>query len=101
MKQFSIYNYENLPESFKEAFNKSLAKGLSSLLNDLKSDDVLGKYVFEEFISIQGGAHASSLVTDVFSDISGGIQSGSGNQNLFQSVLNCYTDSWREINKLS
>ena len=83
MDQFSIFKYENLSEELKKTFNKELILRLSSFQSEMKKDDVLGSLSIE---------HIS--VTDLYSKITGGIQVGSGNQELFLSVLNVFVEAW-------
>lgn len=98
MNQFSVFNYENLSEAHKAKFNKALAQKLTSFLNELKNDDVLGALPIEEFVA-SAGAKASNVVTELYPKTTAGIQAGSGNQNLFQSVLRAFAECWEEINK--
>ena len=99
MDTFSVINYEKLSDSLKADFNKALAKKLSSLLKEISKDDVLGSIGVEEFVASEGtGNSLLSLVTDLYSKVSAGIQVGSGNQNLFHAVLVAFTESWNQIN---
>jgi len=98
MNSFSVYNYENLSDSTKKVFNKTLAKNLISLLDEIRVDDTLSKSSIEKFITSAGESLAGSLVVStVYSMISAGIQAGSGNQNLYHSVLRAYTLSWERL----
>lgn len=100
MNQFSNYNYENISDSLKSTFNKILSQKLSSLVIDSESDDMLRRFDIKEFVESSGSnANNTSFVEDVYSSISGSIQAGSGNQNLYHSVLNAFVESWNEINK--
>lgn len=97
MNQFSVFNYENLSEAHKAKFNKALAQKLTSFLNELKNDDVLGALPIEEFVA-SSGAKAAAVVSEIYPKATAGIQAGSGNQNLFQSVLSAFAECWEEIN---
>ena len=98
MSKFSVFNYENLSDSMKADFNKALATELSSMRMEIKADEVLGTIGVEEFVVSEGkGQKSATLVADLYSKISAGIQAGSGNQNLFQAVLCAFTDSWNQI----
>lgn len=100
MDIFSVFSYEKLSEEHKAAFNRVLAQRLSSFLSEIKSDDVLGALAIDEFVASNGsGNKSTTLVGEVYSRISGGIQVGSGNQNLFNGVLNAYAEAWDEIDK--
>lgn len=95
MNGFSVYNYENLSDSTKKVFNKTLAKNLIFLLDEIRVDDTLSKTSIEKFITSDGESlGTSSVVSTVYSMITAGIQAGSGNQNLYHSVLRAYTQSW-------
>lgn len=97
---FSIYNYKQLSDPMRVDFDKALAKRLSAMLMDIKADEVLGAIGVEEFVASEGDVKNSvSLITDLYSKISAGIQVGSGNQNLFHAVLSSFTESWKHINK--
>lgn len=100
MDKFSVFNYANLSESQKVTFDKALAQRLSSFLSEIKNDDVLGALAIDEFVASNGsGNKSTTLVGEVYSRISGGIQVGSGNQNLFNGVLNAYAEAWGDIDK--
>ena len=100
MENFSVYNFENLTDSQKNAFKKFLANKLSSFMSEIKKDDVLCSLAIEEFVALNGVNEKSDvLVAQIYSMISGGIQVGSGNQNLFQGVLNAFVEAWKELNK--
>lgn len=100
MNTFSIYNYENLSDSLKMDFNKSMAHRLSWLLNDIMGDDVLVALSIDDFIKSSGAClDASLIVSDLYSRISACVQVGSGNQILSLDILNAYTECWGEINK--
>lgn len=99
MNTFSVFNYENISDSLKTDFNKALAKKLSSILTDIKTDDVLGTIGVEGFVASEGKEQRSAtLVADLYSKVSAGIQVGSGDQNLFHSILGSFTESWNQIN---
>lgn len=98
MDSFSNFNYNNLPESQKADFNKAIAHKLLPLLSEIKNDDVLGTSSIVSFITSSSDCtYASSVVSDIFSSITGGIQAGSGNQNLYHSILSFFTESWSEL----
>lgn len=98
MNSFSVYNYENLSDSIKKGYNKTLAKNLIPLLDEIRVDDTLSKTSIEKFITSDGESIEDSVVvSSVYSMISAGIQAGSGNQNLYHSVLRAYTQSWEEL----
>ncbi len=100
MNTFSVFDYEKLSESSKTVFNKVLALKLASLFNEIKNDDVIGTATTEEFIKSSGEINnAATLVADLYSKISSGIQVGSGNQNLFNTILVAYTTCWAETIK--
>lgn len=100
MNTFTIFDYNNLTDSLKAEFNTVLSQHLSSLLKEIKKDDVLGSIGVEEFVESEGsGTNSLTLVTDLYSKLTAGIQVGSGNQNLFHDVLSAFTESWKQINK--
>lgn len=100
MKSFSVYNYYNLHDYQKITFNKALAKKLSSLLNEIKTDDVLDTSAIVEFVASVGeSSNSVSVVSNLYSSASGSIQVGSGNQQLFHGILSVITECWNEINK--
>lgn len=99
VEKFSVFNYDNLSEELKGSFNKSLAQKLTSMVEAIKHDDVLGSIAVDTFVSSNGtSANAATVVGELYSRISGGIQAGSGNQNLFHSALYAITQAWDEIN---
>ena len=99
MNTFSVFNYENLSDSLKADFNKALAKKLSSMLMNIKADELLGSIGVVRFVESEGKEHNTpTLVADLYSKVSAGIQVGSGNQNLFQAVLAAFIESWNQIN---
>lgn len=98
MEKFSINNYINLPKNQKEAFNSTLSHSLSSFVNDIKSDDDLRPLQLEELISKPVDS-ATSIVSELYSKITSGIQVGSGNQNLFLGILNAFVEAWSETIK--
>lgn len=100
MKSFSVFNYNNLPDSQKTAFNKALAKRLSSLLNEINAADVLDTSAIAEFVASVGeNSNSVSIVSNLYSSVSGSIQVGSGNQQLLHGILSEITECWNEINK--
>ena len=98
MNPFSVFDYNNLLNEPKNAFNQALAHKLTSFLNVIKNDDVLGALPIEEFVT-SSGSKATTVVSELYPKVTAGIQVGSGNQNLFHSVLHAFTESWDEINK--
>ena len=98
MERFSVYNYKKLSDKLKFDFNKSLAQSLTSLKSDIESDDVLRTIAIEDFILSSGTNPDSFLVvSELYCRITGSIQAGSGNQLLFISILNIFTDCWNKI----
>ena len=59
---------------------------------------MIGSLPIEEFI-VSSGTKATTVVSELYPKVTAGIQVGSGNQNLFHSVLHAFTESWNEINK--
>lgn len=99
MKQFSVFEYTCLSKDQKSAFNKALAQKLKTYLIDIQNDDVLNSSTINSFVTSSGGNNdASSIVTDLFSSISSGIQVGSGNLGLYLNILNAFTETWSKIN---
>lgn len=99
MKSFSVINYNNLSEMLKVKYDRGLAKKLSLLLSDIKRDNNLGNLDVVNFIICEGICDApASLVPNLFSMVSAGVQAGSGNQNLYLSILSAITESWDDIN---
>lgn len=99
MDTFSVINYEKLSDSLKADFNKALAKKLSSMLTNIKADELLGSIGVVGFVESEGKENnTTTLVADLYSKVSAGIQAGSGNQNLFIAVLAAFTESWNQIN---
>ena len=98
MDKFSLYNYAQLSDSLKVEFNKALALGLATMLDDIKSDGDLNAFMIDEFIASSGRcSYSASVVEDVYSQITSGIQVGSGNLNLFLGILAKYTECWEEV----
>lgn len=98
MNTFSVFDYENLSDSQKTDFNKALAMKLSSFMKEIKQDDVLDTSALEEFVASSGECdNAAATVSNLYSSISGGIQVGSGNQLLFNSILSVITESWKSV----
>ena len=98
MDKFSINIYNNLPENQKEIFNETLARKLSSLVNEIKADNDLKPLLLEGFIS-KPEDNATSVVSELYSKITSGIQVGSGNQKLFLGILNAFVEAWSETIK--
>ena len=98
MDKFSINIYNNLPERQKAAFNIALSHKLSLFVNEIKVDDDLGPLLLEEFFS-KPVDNATSVVSELYSKITTGIQVGSGNQNLFLGLLNAFVAAWSETIK--
>lgn len=81
---FSVFNYDNLSEEQKSVFNKALAQELSALVDAIRQDDVIGSLPIEEFVSSCGkSSNAATVVAELYSRISGGIQAGSGNHRTY------------------
>ena len=100
MDKFFLYNYAQLSETLKANFNKALALGLASMLDDMKCDGELKTSLIDEFIASTGQCSCSAtIVEDLYSKISSGIQAGSGNQNLFHGILAKYTEAWEITNR--
>ena len=98
MNHFSVFDYENLPDTLRIDFNRALAQRLFSLLTEIKTNDVLGSFAIEEFITSSGlSANSDTVVSDLYCSVSAGIQAGSGNQNLYHSILSAYTGCWNAI----
>jgi len=95
MDKFSLYNYNQLSEKQKVGFNKTLALELAPVMDDIKSDRDLNISLLDEFIASSGQCSGSTtIVEDLYSKISSGIQAGSGNQYLSLGILAKYTKSW-------
>ena len=98
MDKFSLYNYAQLSDSLKVEFNKALACGLSSMFDEIKSNEDFNSFLIGEFISSYGQcSNYASVVEDLYSKITSGIQAGSGNLNLFLGILAKYTECWEEV----
>ncbi len=98
MSQFSLYSYECLPDAVKLEFSRELSQRLALLMTDIKTDDVLDASAIDIFVQTSGASKdASSVVSKLYSQISGGIQAGSGNQSLFNRILNAFVESWNKI----
>ena len=96
MDKFSPYSYAQLSDMQKVDFNKALALGLASMSDVIKSDVDLNSFVIKDFIASSGQcANSASVVEDLYSKISSGIQAGSGNQNLFLGILAKYAEAWK------
>lgn len=99
MNNFSVFNYENLSDSLKADFNRFLAQRLSSCLKEIKGDVVLGSLDVDGFIAAETvNPIYTTLVSELYSKVSAGIQVGSGNQNLYHAVLAAFAESWKQIN---
>ena len=100
MNKSHLNNYAKLSDTQKLEFNKALAQELASMLDEIKSDCDLSNSLIDEFVASSGQCSNSvSLVVDLYSSISSGIQVGSGNQNLFLAILSKYTACWETINR--
>lgn len=100
MDKFSLYNYAQLPDMVRTDFNKVLAQGLASILDDIKSDNDLKSSLIDDFIASTGQySDSATVVEDLYSKLSSGIQAGNGNQTLFLGILARYTDAWKATNK--
>ena len=98
MKTFSVFNYENLSDEQKGAFNRALAQRLIPYLQELKKDDVIGSLDVEGVVTSNCEITKSSLmVMELYHKISSGIQVGSGNQILFNRVLADYAKCWASM----
>lgn len=98
MNRFSVFNYKKLPVPLRIDFNKALALRLSFLLTEIKNDDVLCSSAIEEFIISSGECvNSDKVVSDLYANTSGGIQAGSGDQNLYQTILSEYIGCWNDI----
>jgi len=99
MNSFSIFGYQKLSSEHKKIFNSALAQRLSLILNEIK-DRVILEIPIEELISSnENGTDAATIVCELYSKVSAGIQVGSGDQNLFASILNIFVESWNEVEK--
>ena len=74
MNSFSVYNYEHLSDTKKFAYNKALALELSSDIEAIKKDDVVGTTSIVDFITTANGLDPKSVVSELFSSVPGGIQ---------------------------
>ena len=100
MGKFSLYNYAQLSDANKVVFNRALARGLSSMLDEMKCDEELNSPLMKEFIATSGHcSNSTSVVNDLYSKVSSGIQVGCGNQNLFLGILSEYTAAWEITNR--
>lgn len=100
MDKFSLSNLAQLSDMQKVEFNKALALGLASMLDEMKSDSELKTSLIDEYIASTGQCSSSAtIVEDLYSKISSGIQAGSGNQNLFLGILAKYSEAWGIINR--
>ncbi len=99
MDKFSLFNYTQVSGSLKVDFNRALAQGLAPMLDEIKSNDDLDYSLIEEFVvSLGQCSNSASVVEYLYSKLSSGIQSGSGNQTLFLGILAKYTESWDKFN---
>ena len=93
MDKFSLNNYNSLTENQKVVFNRALSQYLSSFVNEIKADDDLKSLVLEDLVSTSI-EKANSVVTELYSKITSGVQVGSGNQTLFLGILNAFVEAW-------
>ena len=93
MDKFSLNNYNSLTENQKVVFNRALSQNLSSFVNKIKADDDLKSLVLEDLVSTSI-EKANSVVTELYSKITSGVQVGSGNQTLFLGILNAFVEVW-------
>ena len=98
MDKFSLNNYNSLTENQKVLFNRALSQNLSSFVNEIKADDDLKSLLLDDLVSTSI-ENAYSVVTELYSKITSGVQAGSGNQNLFLGILNAFVESWGETYK--
>ena len=97
MDKFSLNNYNSLTEKQKVVYNRALSHNLSSFVHEIKADDDLKSLLLEELDS--SSDDAKSVVAELYSKITSGIQVGSGNQNLFLGILNAFVEAWSETIK--
>ena len=95
MNTFSVFNYESLSEEQKNKFNQALAQKLSTQVEALMNDDVIGTLDVKGFVASEG--KNASIVSELYHRLTGGIQAGSGNQVLFNSVVADYSESWASL----
>ena len=93
MDKFSLNNYNSLAEKQKVVFNRALSRNLSSFVNEIKADPDLKPLLLEELDS-SSIEEANSVVAQLYSKITSGIQVGSGNQTLFLGILNAFVEAW-------
>ena len=98
MDKFSLNNYNSLTEKQKVVYNRALSHNLSSFVNEIKTNDDLKSLLLEELDS-SSIENANSVVTELYSIITSGVQVGSGNQNLFLGILNAFVEAWSETIK--
>jgi len=100
MDRFSLFNYAHFSDSLKVIFNKDLALGLQSMMEEIEKDNDLNFSLVNEFITSSGKDLSFALfVEDLYSQISSRIQAGSGNQTLSLGILAKYNDCWNRINR--
>lgn len=98
MKSFSIIELEKLDSDSKTSFFQELSGLLREYVNDNKEDDVLDAEAIINFINANGVVpDAFETVSELYHNASAGIQVGSGNQNLYNSLVAILVSTWDNL----
>lgn len=91
--EFSIKNLHELDSTAKTKFYQNLVNQLQGTRAQIENDDVLNGY--SQYIS--NSILDDTIVDNLYSALTAGIQAGSGNQTLYLEVLKTITESWKTI----
>ncbi|MBQ0088649.1 MAG: hypothetical protein KBT27_04890 [Prevotellaceae bacterium] len=91
--EFSIKNLHELDNTAKTKFYQNLVNQLQGIRVQIGNDDVLNGY--SQYLS--NPLQDDTIVDNLYSAITAGIQAGSGNQTLYLEVLKIITESWKTI----
>lgn len=93
---FSINNLQHLDDALISSFHQELSKSLSALADKISNDEVLNKYV-QYVKNPKEVANPMQLLEGLYTDISGGIQVGSGNTDLYLQITTVIVEVWKQI----
>ena len=98
MCSFSVQKYMDLEPCQKSVFNKALSVSLSTLMPEIENDDLLNKNDIKDFIANNGSIENSDeFVSTLYSNISAGIQVGSGNVDLYNKISYLIVQIWNKL----
>ncbi len=93
---FSINNLQHLDTTLISRFHQELSKRLSALTDAISNDEMLNKYV-QYVKNPERVANPMQLLEGLYTDISGGIQVGSGDTDLYLQITAVIVEVWKQI----